>query len=313
MFPGVRAYAKIADSQLIANCPISRADIAATKCIFGPNLGALKGKTTKRTSIPVSGRIEGVPPSIMERHQRIVLAMDIMFVNKIPFLMTTWHGLHFGTSENLSNRQVPSVANAVKHMLQIYNCHGFRVTTILADPEFEPLQETFGHIQFNLCAQDEHVPEIECYICTVKVHTRSGYNSLPFKWIPRLMLICLMGNTVFWLNAFPHAGGISDTLSPRYLLTGKHLDYCKHVWLEFGSYVQTHEEHTNDMLPRTIGTICLRPSGNEQGGHYFMSLMTGRHLLRDHWTELPMPHDAIARVGHLGHHQCMPKTLTFAD
>jgi hypothetical protein len=87
MFPGVRAYAKFANSQLIANCPISRADIAAAERIFGPNLGVLKGKTTKQTSIPVGGHIEGVPPSIMEQHQRIVLAMDIMFVNKIPFLI----------------------------------------------------------------------------------------------------------------------------------------------------------------------------------------------------------------------------------
>jgi hypothetical protein len=54
------------------------------------------------------------------------------------------------------------------------------------------------------------------------------------------------------------------------------------------------------MLPRTIGAICLGPSGNEQGGHYFMSLSTGRRLLRDWWTELPMPHDAITRVGALG-------------
>jgi hypothetical protein len=68
--------------------PISRTDIAATERIFGPNLGALKGKTTKRASVPVEGRIDGVPASIMEHHQQVTLAMDIMFVNKIPFLTT---------------------------------------------------------------------------------------------------------------------------------------------------------------------------------------------------------------------------------
>jgi hypothetical protein len=172
--------------------------------------------------------------------------------------------------------------------------------TILADPEFEPLQATFGQVSFNFCAQDEHVPEIEHFIRTVKDRTRSGYNSLPFEHIPCLMLICLVANAVFWLNAFPHADGASATLSPRYLLTRKHLDYRKHVRLEFGGYVQTHEEHTNDMLPHTIGAICLGPSGNEQGGHYFMSLMTGRWLLRNCWTMLPPPHDAITHVSNLG-------------
>ena len=114
------------------------------------------------------------------------------------------------------------------------------------------------------------------------------------------MLIHLVANVVFWLNAFPHADNASNTLLPHYLLTGKHLDYQKHVHLKFGSYVQTHEEHTNDMIPCTIGAIYLGPLGNEQGGHYFMPLITGQCLLHNHWIELPMPHDAITHIGNLG-------------
>jgi hypothetical protein len=313
MFPGVRQFTKIADSKLIPNCPIGRADIAAAERIFGPNLGALKGKTVNRPSVPVAGRIEGVPPSILERYQQVVVSIDIMFVNKIPFFITVSRGLHFGTVENLLNRRTTTVAAALNKVRMIYRRRGFKIAVSHADPEFAPLQDTFSDISFNLCSQDEHVPEIERYIRTVKDRTRSGYNSLPFERIPRLMVIRLICNSVFWLNAFPHADGVSETLSSRYLLTGKHLDYNKHVRLEFGSYVQTHEEHSNDMRPRTIGGICLGPSGNEQGGHYFMSLATGRRLLRDRWTELPMPKDAIAKVNQLGRQQNMPKTLTFAD
>jgi len=33
------------------------------------------------------------------------------------------------------------------------------------------------------------------------------------------------------------------------------------------------------MEPRTFGAIDLRPSGNEQGGHYFLSLHTGKRIL----------------------------------
>jgi hypothetical protein len=117
----------------------------------------------------------------------------------------------------------------------------------------------------------------------------------------------------FWLNAFPHDDGVSDSMSPRYILTGRHIDYNKHVCLEIGSYVQTHEEHSNNMRPRTIGATCLGPTGNEQGGHYFMSLMTGRRLYCEAWTELPMPQEAIECVNALGRRQNMPKTLTFAN
>jgi hypothetical protein len=43
------------------------------------------------------------------------------------------------------------------------------------------------------------------------------------------MLICLVANAVVWLNTFPHADGASNTLLPRYLLPGKHLDY-RFLW-----------------------------------------------------------------------------------
>ena len=66
MYPSVRGFTKIVDSQLIANLLVGRADIMAAECIFGPNLGALKGKTPKHRSVPVAGATGGVPPSILE-------------------------------------------------------------------------------------------------------------------------------------------------------------------------------------------------------------------------------------------------------
>ena len=261
----------------------------------------------------VSGGRDGVPPDILDRHHDLVVCIDIFFINKIPFLLTTSRNLHFGTVEAIPNRQVTTVLQAIKRMLSTYHARGFRVRTIPADPEFQPLDGMIPGVTFNFCAQGEHVPDIERYVRTVKDWVRSGYNNLPFSRLPRLVVVHLVSNAVFWLNAFPHPDGVSTTLSPRYLLTGQHLDYHKHVRLEFFSYAQTHEEHTNDMKARTLGAICLGPSGNEQGGHYFMCLRTGRRLHRFAWTPLPMPDDAITRVTALGAQQGMPKTLTFSD
>ena len=136
---------------------------------------------------------------------------------------------------------------------------------------------------------------------------------LPFKRVPRLVLIHLVKNAVFWLNALPATDGVSSTHSPRYLLTGRELEYPLHVRLEFGEYVQTHEKHGNRMTDRTLGAICLGPSGNSQGGHYFMCLSTRGRIIRDRWTDLPMPREVIQRVTEMGRQQGMPATLTFAD
>jgi hypothetical protein len=313
MYPSNRQYEEIVDHNLIRNLDVTRDDIRAANDIFGPNLGSLYGKTVRRTPVRVQSEITGVPSDIIDKHRDVVLGIDILHINKVPFLVTTSRNLHFGTVEDLDDREIPTVSRALSCVIKLYERRGFNVTIINADREFAPLEVDFPTIAFNLTSRDEHVPEIERYIRTVKDRVRCGYNLLPFTRIPRLMLARLVGNAVFWLNAFPHKAGVSKTLSPRYLLTGKHLDAKKHIRCEFGSYVQTHEAHTSDMRPRTTGAICLGPTGNEQGGHYFMSLTTGRRLHRQYWTPLTMPNDVIDRVNKLGAKQKMPKTLTFAN
>ena len=136
---------------------------------------------------------------------------------------------------------------------------------------------------------------------------------LPFQYVPRLVLIQLINNCVLWLNAFPHPDGVSKDYSPRYIMTGRQLDFNRHVRLEFGAYAQVDRKHTNDMNERTVGGICLGPSGNDQGTHYFMSLATGEKISGTHWTVLPMPEEVIMRVNQFGKKQGFPKTLTFAD
>jgi Reverse transcriptase (RNA-dependent DNA polymerase) len=104
--------------------------------------------------------------------------------------------------------------------------------------------------------------------------------------------------SVFWLNAFPAPDGIFDRIIPCAIVTGAGIDYLKRCRLEFGSYVQVHEEHDNTLVARTTGALALRPTGNAQGGHYFYSLTTGRRLARYSWTSLPMPNEIIQHITH---------------
>jgi hypothetical protein len=85
--------------------------------------------------------------------------------------------------------------------------------------------------------------------------------------MPARMIVEMVSySSVFWLNSFPALDGISHTLSPRAIIIGSNVMDNKHCRLELGTYVQTHKEHDNTMLPRTIGAIALRPTGNAQGG-----------------------------------------------
>ena len=98
---------------------------------------------------------------------------------------------------------------------------------------------------------------------------------------------------LIWLNMFPPNYGISETLSPRFVMAGLQIIYKQHFRVYFGSYVQTHEEHDNIIQSLTIGSIPLRPTGNSQGGHFFLSLPTVQRIFKIHWTDLPIHKDTI--------------------
>ena len=111
----------------------------------------------------------------------------------------------------------------------------------------------------NLKSTNEHVPKIEHHIRVVKEHCRATWHRLPFNRIPKLLTIHIVLNAVKLLNFFPMKGGISDTLSPKTIMSGETLDYKKHLHLQIGQYCQVHEEDTprNSRIPCTKGAICL--------------------------------------------------------
>lgn len=183
------------------------------------------------------------------------------------------------------------------------------------DGEFAPMRNDLAGmgIKLNMASANEHVPMIERQIRTIKERVRSTRHSLPFKIIPVSMLVELVYFSTMWLNAFPPSGGVSENISPRWIMTGVQFDYTKHCKLPFGSYVQAHEEPSpsNTQAARTVGAICFGPTGNLQGSYKFLNLRTGRIITRRNWTDLPMPQEVIDRVNALGRAEGQPELLTF--
>ena len=313
--PSTKQFIEIIDSKQLANCPVTRDDVLAAENIFGPDVGTLKGKTVRRAPLPVEVNKVNIPVSLVSRYKNVTLCADVMFVNKIPFMVTVSRHLKFGTATKLGNQQAKSLFSAIVQVYKVYKTRGFNIDTVLMDGQFEVLRGDMADLgmSLNVTSNNEHVPEIERYIRTVKERTRCIYNTLPFKKFPSRMTIEMVYAAVFWLNSFVSSGGVSDVYSPRTIITGQVLDYAKHCRLEFGDYVQVHEDHNNSMAMRTTGAIALRPTGNAQGGFYFFSLSTGRRLNRYRWTKLPMPGEVIDRVHQLAERNNADNKITFSD
>ena len=52
----------------------------------------------------------------------------------------------------------------------------------------------------SIAAHNEHVPEVERYICTIKERALTTINTLPFKNYPYRSIVEMIYNTVFELN-----------------------------------------------------------------------------------------------------------------
>ena len=257
--PTTQAFIYFIENILLPNCPITHRDVLRAEQIFGLDIGSLKGKTVRQQPPRVEVTEVTLPPTIHQNYQKVTLGCDIMFVNKIPFLMSISRHLRFGTAQHIKNQQGATIFNGIRAIHQIYLQRGFQIQNAFMDGQFEPLRGNLAElgITLNTASNDEHVPKIERQIRTVKERTRVLYCALPFTKMPRRLIIELVYAANYWLNMFPRKGGVSKTLSPRTLLTGQSWSYTTHCKLEFGDYVQTHKAHDNSMATRTIGAIAL--------------------------------------------------------
>ena len=289
-YPSLTDFKWMVQSNSIQDCPVTLNDIVLAEKIWGPNIAALKGKTTRSTPKPVTTDYLQVPKGILDLHKEVYLTADIFFVNQVPFLLTYSRHLCFTTVTHLSDRKIQTIVSAYGEVHQLYHRRGFHINTLALDGEFAPAQGLLQALphgpRVNLTSANEHVPEAERRICTLKERVRSLRHSLPYTKLPPIMLTHMVLYCTKLLNYFPPKNSISDTISPRTLLTGSTLNYKKDFSLPFGAYCQVHEDAAprNSMIARTKAAICLGPTQNLQGGHHFMALDTGRVISRYSWT-----------------------------
>jgi hypothetical protein len=295
--PSEKDFIWMLTSGTILNCPVTAADFKRWIHVFGHDIGAVKGKTTRRTPLPViteSHRND----EIQAARQNISLSVDIFFVSGVAFLLSISSFTNMLMVKYLSQRTTKQLQLAIDAMISAHGARGFKVTIIQCDGEgavaaLRTHVEGAG-ITLNLAARGEHVATIERKIRQVKERVRGFWNTLPFK-LTVLLLVYLVYYCVTTINWYPTTTSAFPNVSAREIFLGRKLDYSRDCQLPFGQYVQTHEDAdiTNSMRERTIGAIAIGPAGNLQGAYNFMSLSTWKVIKRRSWTALPMPEHVV--------------------
>ena len=70
----------------IKNCPVTTNAIIDARAIFGPDLPSQRGKTVRKTLVPIVADYVTVPREVVEQNKMVRLAADVFFVNRIAYL-----------------------------------------------------------------------------------------------------------------------------------------------------------------------------------------------------------------------------------
>ena len=91
---------------LIANNPVSTEDIELAKEIFGPDIGSLKDKTTRKTPLPVVNNFIDIPQELTLKQQEVTLCIDGIKVNGLSFLTTILKNICYQTAQFVESKSV---------------------------------------------------------------------------------------------------------------------------------------------------------------------------------------------------------------
>ena len=302
--PNPKDLVKMIQANQIAHCPVRKRDFDVAAHVLGPDISSLKGKSTRKKPIPVVQELVDLPKEL-DLYKDVELCVDIVYVNKIPFLTTISRKLQYRTCNHIKQQgtKSDSFLAALDDVLRIYNKNGYLITTIFTDQEFIPLLQPLqdeDSVDLNPASAKEHVPEIERSNRVIKERVRACYHRLPFKQMPKAMVIAMVEDCTYKTNFFPLKSGVSPYFSPRVLVERKQLDFELHLQHAFGDYVQAPMDTTNTPAPRMMDCIYLSPTYNAQGGHILYNLHTKAIITRNRVVPTPISNHIIQLVHELG-------------
>ena len=119
--PSYRAFANIVKWRMLKNCPISFSDVCNAWEIYGPDLGATRGKTTRQKPLVINDKdIVKVPQEILFKLQDITLCVDVMFMDKLVMFTTYSRRIAFTTIDVIKSQNLSTLYEAIKKVLALY-------------------------------------------------------------------------------------------------------------------------------------------------------------------------------------------------
>ena len=301
-FPSVTEAISMMNSG--TNFDVTARDFQVAESIWGKDRASLQGKTTKRASPIADVSIQGVTVQ-----QQQILSVDIMFVDKIPFLVGVATPLDLTIATSLMTLDVlrPSraaevVKRGILYFISVLASQHFTTPLLMSDGEgaIAKMQTELNAIgvEVDISGAGGHVARVERRIRVIKERVRTHTHHLPYTLSLLGLSMCVLYcvSRLNYQRTSLREGGTSS----REAFLGRKPDGKRDFRCAFGDYaIATTPTTDNSMKSRTEDCVVMLPTGNRTGSVRMLSLSSGKIVTRDQFKILPMPQSVITRMNEL--------------
>jgi hypothetical protein len=284
-----------------SNFDLTARDFQRAESIWGRDLASMRGKSVRKQTVAAD---LSVKPTIVQQQQ--VLAIDIMFVDKLAFLIGVATPLDLTIATSLlsvdilkPSRAAAVVKKGILYFIGVLASQNYKTSAIMSDGEgavgkIQTELNSLG-IEVDISGAGGHVPRVERRIRVVKERLRTHIHHIPFTLSILGLMYCVL-YCVSRLNYMPTSVMYGGT-SPREAFLGRKPDAKRDFRCSFGDYVIARVPNPdNTMKPRVEDFVVMLPTGNRTGSVRMQSVATGEISTRDHFDVHPMPLSVITRM-----------------
>ena len=99
---------------------MTTADINLAEKAFGPDVGAIKGKTTRSKPNVAESNVIEIPPELIAIHEEVTLSIDGLSVNALKFLTTISHEIAYRTGQYIKDARAEDYEKCMDEVYNVY-------------------------------------------------------------------------------------------------------------------------------------------------------------------------------------------------
>ena len=115
-------------------------DILVVEAIIGLDLALTKGKHIRTKPGHVPTKNLHIHRELMKLYGKVTMCDDIIFVSRIPFLITRARHLNFDTVQHIDNTKILMLFKALVQVKTVYMKRDFKIIYIIIDGQFDPIR-----------------------------------------------------------------------------------------------------------------------------------------------------------------------------